>query len=187
MKPQRPTSKNVLLNASTTGQINESDGELVLEFIENYGTLKNLSRGSINKYFYTLRNILVVIHSRHTSIQKLQEKDVLAIIHTLRERQDWSEDTRSDYWVRFTVFYKWVEKRYGSCSENAKRLIVGEDKFDYKIDKNKVEKKGTLTPEEMLQLIHTEPDLAYKTFFAVLYESGMRIKNHSVRSYLISV
>jgi|GEM_PF-5042864 len=174
MKTQRHSSRTVLLNAIETGQVDSADGKLVLEFVDKYGTLNNLSSGSVNKYLYALKAVLHQFQSQSTTMDQLQEDNILNLIRYLREHPEWSEETKADYWRRFMVFYKWVDRRYGPWTGKAKDMITGDDKFQYKIDRNKVEKKGTLTPEEMLHLVHIEPDLAYKAFYSVLYESGMR-------------
>lgn len=174
MRQPKPTSKKAFLNAIANGKIIPEDGDRVVEFVDRYGTLKNLSKGTINKYLFGLKALLQLLGQREAKLATLTEDDVLWLIQTVREKQDWSETTKADYWDKLTVFYKWIEKRHGPWPGKAKSLLVGEDKFLYKIDPNKVEKKGTLTPEEVIQLIHIEPDLAYKAFFAILYESGMR-------------
>jgi integrase/ribosomal protein L40E len=171
---ERLTSEQVLRKATSEGLINQEDTDKVLLFIKQYGTLKKLSKGSINKYYYALKAFLLKIKELGTNIEILTEEQVLKLIEFVQNHDRWSEDTREDYWQRFSHFYAFISKREGPWNSEATKLLVGEDKYVYKIDDNKVEKKGILSPEEVVKLIHTEPNLSYKVFFAVLYEGGLR-------------
>lgn len=159
----------------TQGTINISDGKAALDFIDNYGTMKKLSKGSTDKYYHALRPFLKEIKLRGKTIPTLEEKDALALIKHVQKSQ-WSEASREDYWKRWLVFYEWLHDREGQQWDGivSKMFTDNKRRYRYKIEKNRVEKKGILAPEEILQLLAVEAGLQYKTFFAVLYEGGLR-------------
>lgn len=171
--PREPSSKELLQQAINSGKIHHDDGRHFQEFLQYYTTIKRLSNRSKTKYEYCVRQFLERIRAMDRHMAALDEKDALRLIRWLQDAS-WSEDTKADYWDRFTRVYEWASARYGPWQTTAAPLLAGPKKYVYRIDKNKVEKKGTLTPEEILRIVHLEPDLSYKVFFAVTYEGGMR-------------
>ena len=180
------TNSEKLFKAAKSNRITAQDAELAGEFIEYYSTTETLSKGSRNKYYYSLLFFLEQIKKRQTTVAGLNEKDVLFLkqylgVATIKHRHATdldkllSEDTKRDYWLRFCKFYGWAHERYGEgWDKQAYALLAGKKKTRYKVDKNRIERKGILSPEEVLQLVHAEDELCYKVFFAVLYESGTR-------------
>ncbi|MBR9703132.1 phage integrase family protein [Candidatus Woesearchaeota archaeon] len=152
---------------------NPEDKKLFEEFIGFYAPLKQLAENSQVKYRAGTAQILGWLRKAGGNLQNLKEKHVLSIIKEL-QNSSWKEATREDYWLRFCVFMKWLDRKHGIKDKDARELLLGDDKYRYKRDKNKEQRKNILTPEEVLHLVYTEPSLHYKAFYAVLYESGMR-------------
>ena len=171
-------SKKNLIRTAEQDLINKEDLNHALEFTQYYSTVEKLTKSSTNKYYYACKHFLIEIKRLGYTVVSLDEKGALGLMSFLHG-SSWSEDTRADYWDRFTRFYAWVAHRAedaGAPLDNrAYRLLVDpKHKKVYKIDKNRQEKKGILSEEEVVELVELQTNLCYKVFFAVLYESGMR-------------
>lgn len=164
------------IEAKEEGLINPEDAEFFEEFIGKYATLRKLSKSSRYKYELVAKTFLPMLKDEGRSLRTLDEKTVLKFIAWLQEESPWAEDTRQSYWDRFARIYEHVANKYNFKDSDAYPILAGtkKEKYRYSIDNNKVKKKGTLTPEEVLKLINLEHELCYKTYFAILYESGMR-------------
>lgn len=174
----RQTTRDRLENAGTNGTANQEDVTRALEFIDYYSSTEQLSPATTSKYCYALRALLEQLHILNKKAASLDEKTVLKLMDWLRT-SEYSEDTRLDYWDRFTRFWTWAADRAADEDQawdaKAYRLMAdAKHKIRYRVNRNKQGKKGTLTEEEILQVIDAEANLCYKAFFSVLYESGMR-------------
>lgn len=175
---ERKTTKQLLLETVKRGETNSTDVKKLLEFIQYYSITEKLTSTSVQKYYYTIKPFLRAIKKRSKTIDTLQEQDVLALLELVHTSK-WSEDSRADYWDRFTRFWSWAADRAADNGEEwdrrAYRLLADpKHKKPYKMDKNKRGKKGIISPEEVLQLVDIEGHPAYKAFFSILYETGMR-------------
>jgi len=163
-------------NPVTDKELNPEDLITANEFIKEYGTLQKLVKGSIVKYHASLWAILAEVKRGGHTIATLDREASLNLIRFLQDGNKWSEDTRDDYWKRFLLFYQWARDRKGDTwnADVAKLFCDGKQKYRYRRDKNKLVKKGTFTPEEILSIVHAETSTPYQVFWSVLYESGMR-------------
>ena len=152
----------------------QTDDALKQEFIDYYSTTEKLTEGSKKKYYFAIKGFLKPLREQNKTLSTMQEADVLSLLQFL-QNSSWSEDTRRDYWMRFCKFYGWCYERYGKeWDVKAYDLLAGKNKKPYRVDKNEVERKGILSPDEVLRLVHAESNLCYKAFFSVLYEGGLR-------------
>lgn len=173
---QSPAEQEIRQDAQE-GRLPAEDVQSVFEFIDHYGTLKDLSPGSRTKYFYALRAFLRAMAATKKTLATLDESSVLALIKRLQdEANNWSEATREDYWKRWTKFYDWVHDRRGATwnAQAVALLTDAKKKYRYHAKKNRIIKKSILSPEEMLELIHAETNLCYKALFSVTFEGGLR-------------
>lgn len=156
-------------------ELNKEDLEIADEFLNEYGTLQKLSIKSINKYRLAIWYFLRVIKQQGTKLSIINKPAILELINYVSQTT-WAEDTREDFWKRWLKFCEWYSD-HKSCEwgPEARTLLVDTKKrYRYKIDKNKVTKKGIFTPEEAIQLVHAEPNISWQVYWAVLYESGIR-------------
>lgn len=158
--------------------LNQEDLATAQAFLDEYSTLQKLTKGSVVKYHAALWAFLKEIKDRGTTLATLDRKACLDLLKWLQTDNYWSEDTREDYMKRWSKFYSWAADKQGqNWSPDALKLFSDREKrYRYKKDKNKITKKGTFTPEEVLQIVHLETNFSYQVFWAVLYESGMRAR-----------
>lgn len=172
------TSLELIEQDANNDKIYKEDAERLKRFVSYYSTVKKLHERTTKKYYYSLHNFLKQLRQQETKLHELDEEQTLKLIDFLNN-SDWSEHTRLGYWDRFTRFYGWLADRAEEDGEEwnkkAYRLLVDtRHKVTYKLDKNNIIEKGTLTFAEVQKLVEKEPHDCYKTFFSVLYESGMR-------------
>lgn len=154
-------------------ELNKEDLDTAREFLKEYGTLKRLTENSITKYRISIWSFLKELRKQGKNLASLDKKAALELIDYL-STTSWSEDSREDFWKRWLKFCEWAEEKNQWPDDLRKILVDRVKRHRYKIDKNKVTKKGIFSPEEILQLVHLETSPAYQTFWSVLYESGMR-------------
>lgn len=158
------------------GAISRDLGLLALEYIAEEQRLRNWKKGTVHRHYQSLKPFLELLTKENISLPQLNRSGVLELIGFLQEHPAWSEDTKPSNWVNFCLFYKWAYKKAGKkWDSEAAELLIGEDKYIYKRDKNRITQKDTFTPEQILELVAAEAHLPYKAFFGVTYETGMRV------------
>lgn len=169
-------TKQTFEQAIETGLIDRNDGVKTLDYIQEQQRLRNWKQGSINRQYQAIRPFLEEMKRKGLTLSTLDKKGVLELIGFIQDTQLWSEDTRKSNWDRFCAFYKWAYKQANKTwKPEAAELLTGEERYFYKRDLNKIVQKDILTPEQMLELVATEPSLEYKVFFGVTFEAGMRV------------
>ena len=131
-----------------SANISSTNKRLLLEFLQEYGTDKNLSQSRKNKY---LSNFKKTIELFGVDLDKASVSDARNFISKVQEL-DCSERTKEDYFVLLKVFYKWY-KKHRKYSDSLRETIDYVCDYSYKINKNKMPEPDILTPDEVKTLI----------------------------------
>lgn len=154
--------------------IPEEDKQLILQFGKNCKT-RQLSNVRTRKYLFSLKKIA----GQMPYLAKATKKELESFLCWL-EQQKYSENTKQDYRVTLSVFFKWLEaERLGITIEELQRQrkepeIIYGLKVKAKNNSHKLPEQ-LLTEEEALQLIKSARCTRDKAFIAMLFESGARI------------
>jgi integrase/recombinase XerD len=154
--------------------IPEEDKQLILRFGQNCKT-RQLSNVRTRKYLFSLKKIA----QQMPFFAKATKKELESFLCWL-EQQQYSENTKQDYRVTISVFFKWLEaERLGMTIEELQRQrkepeIISGLRVKAKNQSKKLPEQ-LLTEEEVLQLIKSARCTRDKAFIAMLFESGARI------------
>lgn len=171
--PQK--SMEAILKKINTGTIHEEDGVLFLQFLDDMITFDSWSPASIEKYVTGLTQIFAMVHKLGLQTNNIDAIGAKELIHRIKSHP-WSEWTRHTRMVQWQKYCRWLWKNNKDSLPPAfyTAFVNREEKFTYKMRRQRIKKKEILTPEEMLRIVHAEPIPSWRAFFAVTYEGGLR-------------
>jgi len=145
--------------------------EKLLEYY-NHLAGRGVSEGRVLKYLYTLKTIGKILGKNFEDADK---KDIERVLATLRSakspisKKAYTSNTMKDFKVVLKVFYKWLRNYPGK-----KAYPPEVDWFTCTIGKNEMEIKEIMKHEDVIKLIESIPDVKFRAFFGLLYETAMR-------------
>ena len=129
------------------------------EFLEERRA--NLSKGRFVHYELVCKDFLSFNNIK--SIEEITDEHLLKFVSYLKSKQ-WKEWTLYTRLRAFKKFVRWLKEKYG-LNLNIALIKVKQVKNNYPVD---------LISEEEFRKIYINAKEPYKTFFAILYEVGLR-------------
>jgi integrase/recombinase XerD len=153
---------STILERIKNSKIDKNDKVLIIDFYHELLT-RDLSKGRVFKYLYTLHNIAKILKNPFV---KTTKKGIAELIRELEERNyaDW---TKHDYKVVLKVFFRWLKKsdEYPDEVKWVKTTVKNHNTLPEEV----------LTEDDVRKLVEAATNLRDKAFILVLYESGCRI------------
>ena len=147
-----------------TGEVNEADKQLILDFYKD-SVARGLSITRNIKYLILLSQLSKMLKVGFKNARKTHIKDL--IIHL--EQSKYSDWSKKDFKVAIKRFYKWLKGKDEEFPEVIKWL-----KPKLRNEKHKLPEE-LLTVEEVEKLANATTNSRDKALILVMYESGCRI------------
>jgi len=147
-----------------TGEVNEADKQLILDFYKD-SVARGLSITRNIKYLILLSQLSKMLKVGFKNARKTHIKDL--IIHL--EQSKYSDWSKKDFKVAIKRFYKWLKGKDEEYPEEVKWIKTG-----FRNSKHKLPEE-LLTEDEVNRIAEQATHPRDKAFVQILYESGCRI------------
>lgn len=157
-------------NLKGNQSIEQGNRQLILEFLDHYGTMKELSLARKTKLLGSVRNLAQMLGK---PFENATVKDLDQLIMAIKKREDWGKWSKYDHIVVLKLLYKWLKKNRTidrAVIDYITEFVCEQPKPD-KINANEL-----LTQEDVIKMIDATKNVRDKAFIACLWESGARIE-----------
>lgn len=142
----------------------------LLEFYDHL-VGRGVSAGRVIKYMYFLKTITKILGKRYEDADR---KDIEHLLATLRSSKNkntgnpYTPNTMKDFKVITKIFYRWLR---GYPNNNDPPEVAW---YTCTLRSNEIVIREILKHSEVVKLIDSIPDVKFRAFFAVMYETAMR-------------